>query len=108
MNKVTEDQFFKELYVNALFPRRHAKDAIYDIGTIKELEKEEKNYHIEIFYRDMGTWLVNHKSENTPEDQGIREMKRSSVFSMHYIKQSDGKKYPQFEYYISDKEECQR
>ena len=43
MEKVSEYRFFKELFMNALLPRRHVKDSILDFGTLRNLKKQKKN-----------------------------------------------------------------
>lgn len=109
MKKVSEDQFFKELFENASKVERHVKDSIYDFGTIKELELSEKGYHIEIFYRDLGTWVVNHNSEQTPDKQGRRAMKENSDYSIDYMKEYvPVKRWTEVQYSISEKKPCKQ
>lgn len=98
MRKVDSDEFFAELFRKASFVRRYTKDALYDMHTIRELEREECEYHLEIFYREYGTWMINHMTE-TPDADYLKKLHEANIFSVEYRKQ---KAEYGFEYYISD------
>jgi len=102
MKKVTSDEFFTELLKNTSFPSHYTRDAVYDIARINELEKVEQPYRLEIFYRECGTWILDHMSEHSLEKQGQSSMKSGSIFSVIYEKvEITGKYSNEYEYYMS-------
>jgi len=94
MRKVSEHEYFRTLFGKTLFPDHYIKDSMYDIRTIAELERIGNEYHVEIFYRECGTWLLDHMSDESIEDQGVNSMKKGSVFSIDYKKEIVGNNQP--------------